>query len=92
MEAAAHGEPYRIAFGGRTELHYAPDVARGFIGAARSEPQGARAYDFPGAPVSIAEVVEAIEAEIPDAAGTITFDDVPLPFRSSSPASGSMRT
>lgn len=80
MEAAAHGEPYRIAFGGRTELHYAPDVARGFIGAARSEPTGARAYDFPGAPVSIAEVVEAIEAEVPDAAGTITFDDVPLPF------------
>jgi len=80
MEAAAHGEPYHIAFGGRTELHYAPDVARGFIGAARSEPTGARAYDFPGAPVSIAEVVEAIEAEIPDAAGTITFDDVPLPF------------
>ena len=80
MEAAAHGKPYRIAFGGRTELHYAADVARGFVGAARSEPDGARAYDFPGTPVSIAEVVEAIEAEVPDAAGTITFDDVPLPF------------
>ena len=80
MEAAANGEPYRIAFGGRTELHYAPDVAWGFINAARSEPTGARAYDFPGSPVSIAEVVEAIEAEVPDAAGTITFDDVPLPF------------
>lgn len=80
MEAAAHGEPYKIAFGGRTELHYAPDVARGFVGAARSAPEGAFAFDFPGTPVSIAEVVAAIEAEIPAAAGTITFDDVPLPF------------
>jgi UDP-glucuronate 4-epimerase len=80
MEAAACGTPYEIAFGGRTELHYAPDVASGFIGAARSTTQGAPAYDFPGTPVSIADVVAAIEAEVPEAAGTITFDDVPLPF------------
>ena len=80
MKAAAHGEPYTIAFGGRTELHYAPDVARAFVAAARSEPTGARAYDFPGTPVSIADVVAAIEAEIPGAAGTISFEDVPLPF------------
>ena len=31
-------QPYEIAFGGRTEMHYAPDVARGFIAAARSKP------------------------------------------------------
>jgi nucleoside-diphosphate-sugar epimerase len=80
MAAAARGEPYRIAFGGRTELHYAPDVARGFVGAARSHAQGALAYDFPGTPASIAEVVELIEAAVPEAAGTITYDDVPLPF------------
>ena len=58
----------------------APDVARGFIGAARSDAEGAPTYDFPGSAVSIAEVVETIQAEIPEAAGTITFDDVPLPF------------
>jgi nucleoside-diphosphate-sugar epimerase len=80
MAAAARGEPYTIAFGGRTELHYAPDVARGFLGAARSEPTGAHAFDFPGSPVSIADVVAAIEAEVPTATGTIAFDDVPLPF------------
>jgi len=80
MAAAANGEPYTIAFGGRTELHYAPDVAAGFIAAARAEPSGAHAYDFPGTPVSIAEVVTAIETEVPEAAGTIAFDDVPLPF------------
>jgi nucleoside-diphosphate-sugar epimerase len=80
MEAAARGTPYRIAFGGRTELHYAPDVARGFIAAARSNRRGAFAYDFPGTSMSIADVVETIEAAVPAAKGTITFDDVPLPF------------
>ncbi|HST24820.1 MAG TPA: NAD(P)-dependent oxidoreductase [Gaiellaceae bacterium] len=80
MVAAARGEPYRIAFGGRTELHYAPDVARGFIGAARAEATGAFAYDFPGVSTHLSEVVSAIEAAAPDAAGLITFDDVPLPF------------
>jgi UDP-glucuronate 4-epimerase len=80
MEAAANGTPYEIAFGGRTEFHYAPDVARGFIGAARSTDPGARAYDFPGAPVSIADLVQTIEAEAPEATGTITFADVILPF------------
>ena len=45
-----------------------------------SPTKGAPAYDFPGTPVSIAEVVAAIEAEVPGAAGTITFDDVALPF------------
>jgi UDP-glucuronate 4-epimerase len=80
MEAAARGEPYHIAFGGRTELHYAPDVARGFVAAARLAPTGAYAYDFPGTPVSIPDVVTAIERAAPDAAGTITHEDAPLPF------------
>jgi nucleoside-diphosphate-sugar epimerase len=80
MEAAARGEPYHIAFGGRTELHYAPDVARGFIAAARSAAKGAFAYDFPGTPVRMSEVVALIEAAAPDAVGRITFDDAPLPF------------
>ena len=80
MEAAARREEYRIAFGGRTELHYAPDVARGFVAAARSEATGAFAYDFPGTPVHMSEVVTAIEAAAPDARGLVDFDDVPLPF------------
>jgi UDP-glucuronate 4-epimerase len=80
MQAAAHGEPYHIAFGGRTELHYAPDVARGFFAATRSHAEGAVAYDFPGTPVQMSEVVAAIEAAAPDARGLVTFDDVPLPF------------
>jgi len=80
MQAAARGEPYRIPFGGRTELHYAPDVARGFVAAARSGREGASVFDFPGRSVSMAEVIAAIEAAVPEAAGLVTFDDVPLPF------------
>jgi len=80
MRAAARGQPYRIAFGGRTELHYAPDVARAFLQAARAEPSGAGVYDFPGRAAHMSEVVAAIEAAAPQAAGLITFEDVSLPF------------
>jgi nucleoside-diphosphate-sugar epimerase len=80
MRAAARREPYRIAFGGRTELHYAPDVARALIMAARSSPGAAAAYDFPGVSSHMSEVVAAIEAAAPEAAGLITFEDVQLPF------------
>jgi len=78
MQAAARGEPYRIAFGGRTQLHYAPDVARAFVRAARSEPQGARTFNLGGPATAIADLVAVIEAEVPDA--DISFDDTPLPF------------
>jgi nucleoside-diphosphate-sugar epimerase len=80
MAAAALGEPYRIAFGGRSEMHYAPDVARGFVSAARSGVAGAVAYDFPGSPVHMSEVVSAIETAAPEARGLVEFDDVSLPF------------
>src|SRR3954471_16908156 len=34
IQAALAGEPYRIPFGGRTQLHYAGDVASAFVQAA----------------------------------------------------------
>jgi nucleoside-diphosphate-sugar epimerase len=80
MKAAARGEPYRISFGGRTELHFAPDVARGFIAAARSPAAGASTYDFPGRSVHMRDVVAAIEAAAPASAGLVTFEDIALPF------------
>ncbi len=78
IAAAIRGEPYRIAFGGRTQLHYAPDVARAFVRAARSDPGGARTFSLGGPATSIADVVTAIEAEVPGA--EISFVDEPLPF------------
>jgi UDP-glucuronate 4-epimerase len=78
IAAAARGEPYRIGFGGRMQLHYAPDVARSFVQAARSEPAGAQTLNLGGAGVAIADVVAAIEAAVPGA--ELSFDDAPLPL------------
>ena len=81
MEAAARGEPYRIGFGGRLQMHYAPDAARAFVdGARRSEEGGALVANLGGPAVHVSDIVEAIEAAAPEAAGTITFDEAPLPF------------
>jgi nucleoside-diphosphate-sugar epimerase len=78
IEAAVRGEPYRIGFGGRTQLHYAPDVARAFLQAARSNPSGAEAFNLGGAATAIADFVTLLEAVVPDA--RVDFDDAPLPF------------
>ncbi len=66
ISAAVQGEPYRIAFGGRMQLHYAPDVARAFVQAARSEPGGAPAFNLGGAATGIADLIAAIAAAVPE--------------------------
>jgi UDP-glucuronate 4-epimerase len=79
MAAAATGEDYRIAFGGRTQLQFAPDVARVFIAAARAATEGARVFHLGGPAVSIAEAAREIEASAPGV--TITVDEeTVLPF------------
>jgi UDP-glucuronate 4-epimerase len=81
MAAAARGQPYRIAFGGRVQMHYAPDAAQAFVDAARrSEQGGSLVANLGGPAVHVSEVVAAIEAAAPEAGGSITFDDTPLPF------------
>jgi nucleoside-diphosphate-sugar epimerase len=83
MRAAAHGEHYHITFGGRTELNYAPDVARALVAAARRRPDSAEVYDMPGEPVHMSDVVDAIEAVAPEA--KVTFGEEQLPFPDSLP-------
>ncbi|HXV32647.1 MAG TPA: NAD-dependent epimerase/dehydratase family protein [Gaiellaceae bacterium] len=81
MAAAARGEPYHIGFGGRMQMHYAPDAARAFVEAARrSEEGGALVANLGGPATGIDEVITAIEAAAPEAAGSITFAETPLPF------------
>jgi nucleoside-diphosphate-sugar epimerase len=80
MLAAAQGEPFHIPWGGSSRYHHARDVADAFVAAARADVGGARVYNLPGEPREMREVVEAIERAAPGAAGTITFDDAPLPF------------
>ncbi len=78
MAAAARGEPARIAFGGRTQLQFAPDAARVFVAAARAAAEGARVFHLGGPAVTVAETAAAIE----DASGVrVEVDEeTRLPF------------
>jgi UDP-glucuronate 4-epimerase len=61
MAAAARGEDARIAFGGRTQMQYAPDTACVFVAAARAATEGAHAFSLGGPAVALADVARAIE-------------------------------
>jgi len=80
MAAAARGEPFEIGYGGTAQYDYAPDVGRAFVLAARAATDGAHVANFPGEPSTMEEVVAAIEAVAPQAAGKITWTDERLPF------------
>jgi UDP-glucuronate 4-epimerase len=80
MEAAARGEGYVMRWGGRCQLQYAADAARIFIAAARAEHRGAAVFNLGGPSSHMRDVVDAIEAAAPNAAGLIGFEDVQLPF------------
>jgi UDP-glucuronate 4-epimerase len=80
MLAAARGEPFHIEFGGTALYQYAPDVARAAIAASRSDLGGSPVFNLGGTQAHMRRVVAAIEAAAPEAAGSITFDDVQLPI------------
>jgi UDP-glucuronate 4-epimerase len=80
MLAAAKGHEYHISYGGRFAFQYVDDVARAFIAAARVSFAGAEVFNIGGRSVSMDEVVKAIEKSCPEAKGTITFEDISLPF------------
>jgi len=80
MLAAAAGRPYKISYGGRYCFQYGDDTARAFIQAARADYAGAGVFNLGGESVSTPQVIAAIEQAQPSARGTLTFDDVPLPF------------
>ena len=80
MLHAAAGQPYHIGFGGSFQMQFGADVARAFVAAVDSEFQGSAVLNLPTPAVDMATVVDAIEAVLPEAAGTITFDSTPLPF------------
>jgi UDP-glucuronate 4-epimerase len=83
MAAAARGERFEIAFGGRAQFQYAPDVAARFIEAARtaSHRGGAAVHNVGGPSEHVTDVIAAIEAGLPEARGSITYkEDVLLPL------------
>jgi nucleoside-diphosphate-sugar epimerase len=74
MAAAVRGEGYEIPFGGRAQFQYAPETAAMFIAAARSPGDGATVRNVGGPSEHVADVIAAIEAVLPEASGTITYD------------------
>jgi nucleoside-diphosphate-sugar epimerase len=80
MAAASRGETFDIGYGGGAQYDYAPDVGRAFVLAARAAGDGAHVANFPGASATMEEVVAAIVAAAPDAAGKISWAENPLPF------------
>ncbi len=80
MLAAAAGQPHHIPYGGRADMQYVADVADIFVRAMRTPLPGAAAYNIQGSIVSMAEVIAAIEAVVPELRGQFTFDDQPLPY------------
>jgi len=79
MQAAARGEPYAIAFEGRAQYDYAPDVGRAFVTAAGAVDDGAAVYNVPGAVATVEDVVDAILVQAPEAAITWGGDALPFP-------------
>jgi nucleoside-diphosphate-sugar epimerase len=82
MVAAVRGERFEIPFGGRAQFQYAPEAAAMFIDAARHPGEGAAVRNLGGPSEHVSDVVAAIEAVLPEAAGTITFNAdqlLPLP-------------
>jgi UDP-glucuronate 4-epimerase len=75
MAAAVRGERYEIPFGGRAQFQYAPEVAAMFIDAARSPGDDATVRNVGGPSEHVAGVIAAIEAAMPEAAGTITYKE-----------------
>lgn len=80
MLAAAAGLPFRIPYGGRFQIQYAPDVARAFIEASRTPSDNASVHNLAGHPVHMSDIVDAIETAAPEAAGMITYDETLLSF------------
>jgi nucleoside-diphosphate-sugar epimerase len=80
MVAAAEGRPHRIPFGGALQFQYAPDAGEAFVRAAESAQEGASVHNLDGPVATMDEVIAAIERAAPEAAGTITAAEEPLPF------------
>lgn len=80
MKSAVLGRPYRIPYGGRTDLIFVEDVARALIAAAGASLDGARVYNLHGEATAIADVVRLIHDLWPSATGLVAHHEVPTPF------------
>lgn len=88
MLSVVAGQPAHIAFGGATTFQHAADAAACFVAAARAEREDASVVNMGGSSETTSAFVDAVEAVVPEAAGTLTHDDEPLPLPSDYDATG----
>lgn len=82
MAAAAQGLGHVIPYTGRSQMQYTADVAAAFVAAARSAYEGAAVVNVPGTSVTVREIIELIEREVPAVAGKFDVVERELPFPS----------
>jgi UDP-glucuronate 4-epimerase len=80
LKAVALGVPYRIPFGGRLDLQYAPDVADAFIAASLTKQVGAVVANLRGSVVSVDDYIGIVDEVQPGAGALLTHDDDPIPI------------
>ena len=81
MKAAVLRRPFRIRWGGSSDLIYVDDVARALVTAAGARLDGARVYNLHGESAAVPDVVRLIEEAWPPARGRISYanESIPLP-------------
>ncbi len=80
IRAAVAGRPFKIPFSGPCGYNLVRDTAAQLIACARNVKEGAWGVNLPGTIADMAEVLKHIEAAVPEAAGSITFEGDTLPF------------
>lgn len=75
---AVAGRPYTIGYSGPQDLVFVGDAAAAFAAAATRPFEGAHAFSLTGRTADVAEIIDAITAEVPGAA--IRFDGPPVPM------------
>lgn len=80
MASAAAGRPYHISFSGTAVYQHAEDVAAASIQAARTPVDGAPTFNLGGTVASVDDVIDAIDAAVPEMEGAITAEPILMPF------------
>jgi nucleoside-diphosphate-sugar epimerase len=78
--AAVLGCAYEIGFGGATLFHYAADVGRALVAAARSSVEGAHVANLNGVSAPVSDVVAVLHDLVGPSAERITVGPSALPF------------
>lgn len=78
--AAVLGCTYEIGFGGATLFHYAGDVGRALVAAARSSVDGAHVANLNGVRAPVSDFVASLQDLVGSPAEGITFSPSALPF------------